>query len=745
MNQKLVSILSAAAFVWLDFGGAAALADGPEEAARGLLRRVLPAHDGDFVFETIAADGGSDVFEVESVHGKIVLRGNNGVAMASGLNWYLKHRCHCHLSFRGDQLALPDPLPAVERKVRRASPHRYRYFFNYCAFSYTMAWWDWARWERMIDWMALHGVNMPLAVTGQEAVWRNVCRRFGLSDEQIQEFFVGPAYLPFGWMGCIDGWCGPLPDGWINAHVDLEKKIVARERELGMTPVLQGFTGHVPAGFKEKFPGAKFGQLAGWSGFRPGTHFVEPMDPLFAEVGKAFVEEQTRLFGTDHLYAADTFIEMRPPSDDPAFLASLGKAIHGAMQAADPEAIWVMQGWIFLSEKDFWKPPQAKALFGAVPDDRMILLDLYCEANPVWQRTEAFHGKPWIWCVLHNFGGKVGLYGGTDRIAKNLDEAMTSPSRGKLSGIGMTMEGFGYNPVVYDLVTDMTWRGRVPALDGWFRDFVHRRYGRENERALQAWRLLEETVYRQTSYTGTSICGRPGLPVNRTWVNRPARFDRGKLLYAWSLLLDCRDELGGLDTYRYDVVHLGRENMAVLADDLAADMMAAFEAKDREAFAANSREYIELIRDVDELLATRPEFLLGAWLADARRWGATDADRRHCEHNARRLITLWGPADSGLHEYAHRQWAGLVRGFYLRRWEQFIERLDQSLAKNEPLDAKQFDADIRAWEERWVHENESYPATPQGDPVEVSLQMWEKYGARAANPPAPPPAPGGGG
>ena len=103
-------------------------------------------------------------------------------------------------------------------------------------------------------------------------------------------------------------------------------------------------------------------------------------------------------------------------------------------------------------------------MLGAVPDDRMVLLDLFCEARPVWNKTEAFYGKPWVFCIIHNFGGVVGLYGGLTQISTNLHAAMTDPKRGRLSGIGIIMEGFGYNPIVYDYLTDMTWRSAVPEL-----------------------------------------------------------------------------------------------------------------------------------------------------------------------------------------------------------------------------------------------------------------------------------------
>ncbi|MCX7424850.1 MAG: alpha-N-acetylglucosaminidase [Planctomycetia bacterium] len=705
--------------VWLSLAGSALA--GPEAAVGELAKRLLPNRAGEFVFESIEREGGQDVFEIESADGKIVVRGSGGIAMASGLNWYLKHHCRCQVSFNGDQLDLPPTLPVVSPKIRRVSPFRYRYCFNYCAFSYTMAWWDWPQWQRMIDWMALHGINMPLAMTGQEAVWQKAYRDMGLSDEEIGRFFVGPGYLPFGWMGCIDEWAGPLPQSWIDRHRELQKKIVDRQRQLGMTPVLQGFTGHVPEALGKKFPEAKLQQLPSWCGF-PGTHFVDPRDPLFARVGKAFIEEQTRQFGTDHLYASDTFIEMSPPSNDPAFLSAMGGAVFAAMAAGDPEAKWVMQGWLFCNNPGFWKPPQTKALLDAVPDERMIVLDLFCEATPTWPITEAFHGKPWVFCVLHNFGGKVGMYGGLPQIAANLDAAVRGPDRGKLSGLGLTMEGFGYNPIVYDFVTDMTWRGEVPPLDDWAGEFVHRRYGRRVPRAEEAWDILRRTVYRQPGNPGSILCARPAI-------GKPCTigYDSLELLEAWEKLTACADELGDVDTYRFDLVHLTRQALSNLGEVLYTDVVDAYQAKDPRALAEASRRLLELIGDLDQLLATREDFLLGRWLEDAKRWATNDEEKRLYEHNARTIITLWGPPDGVLHEYAQRQWSGLLRGFYRPRWEMFLARLEKSLAEGKPLDAAAWEQDIRRWENEWTRKTESYPTAVEGKPIETSRRLLEKH------------------
>src|SRR4051812_29072536 len=350
--------------------------------ARGLIERLLPKQASQFVVEIIPTQNGSDVFEIESRDGKIVLRGNNGVAVASALNWYLKYYGHCQVSWCGDNLDLPDPLPVVTEKVRHVSPYEHRVYLNYCTFSYTAAWWDWPRWEREIDWMALHGINMPLAITGQEAVWQATLRKFKMNDDEIRSFFCGPSFFAWQWMANLQGWGGPLPQSWIDSHAELERKILARERELGMTPILQGFTGFVPLKLREKYPQARIEQKPKWCRVFDGTAQLDPLDPLFPEIGKTFIEEQSKLYGTDHWYAADPFHESKPPSDATNYLSAVAKTILQTMQAADPQAKIAMQTW-----------SMREPIVTTIPEDHILMLDL---TSGKWKGSDAFWGRPWV-------------------------------------------------------------------------------------------------------------------------------------------------------------------------------------------------------------------------------------------------------------------------------------------------------------------------------------------------------------
>src|SRR5258708_783516 len=143
-------------------------------AGYALVKRILPTHAESFIVEALPGSAGKDSFEIESRKGKIVLRGRTGVAIGSALYYYLNEYCHSQITWNGVRLPLARALPAVPVVVHKSSPYEYRYYLNYCTFNYSLSWWDWPRWEKEIDWMALHGINMPLAITGEEYTWYTV-------------------------------------------------------------------------------------------------------------------------------------------------------------------------------------------------------------------------------------------------------------------------------------------------------------------------------------------------------------------------------------------------------------------------------------------------------------------------------------------------------------------------------------------------------------------------------------------
>lgn len=701
-----------------------------EKAVYDLIKRVLPEYAKHFAVAFIekGADD-KDIFEIESVGGKIVLRGNNGVSIASALNFYLKNFCHCQITWNGTNLNIPDPLPAVSEKICRKSPYKYRYNLNYCTFSYTMAWWNWEQWQKEIDFMAMSGINMPLALTGQNSVWRRVYNKLGFTDKELERFFSGPAYFGWFWMGNFDGWGGPLPISFMEKHEALQKKILTQERVLGMTPILPAFTGHVPPNFGEKFPNVELKETQCMD--LPHVYVLDPNEPMFTEIGQLFIEEQTKTYGTNHLYSADTFNENKPPTNDSLYLANISRKVYESMAIADPQAVWVMQGWLFYFDRKFWQETEIQALLGAVPDDRMIILDLWSERFPIWNRTEAYYGKPWIWNMLHNFGQNITLSGRMRSVSQDPANALNNPASGQMVGIGLTMEGLNQNPVMYDLMLENVWRDTPINLEQWLENYALRRYGKKNEDAEKAWKILSVSVYEDSIRNGgpeSIITGRPTFVKNPGGTTNTALpYDPQELIKAWNLLIKASADLKASDGFQFDIVDVTRQVLANYATEIQQQFAKDYENNDLKLFRENSARFIELISDMDDLLATREDFLLGSWLEDAKALGDTSEEKALYESNARNLITLWNDKNCRINDYACRQWSGLMNGFYKKRWENFFAQVENDLIAGKEFDQKAFNEASKDWEWNWVHSNELYPIQATGDAVETANKMYRKY------------------
>jgi len=702
-----------------------------QSTSKAFIERLMPGRSGAFLIGSIPQESGRDVFELDSRNGKIMLRGNNGLSIASALNYYLKNYCFCDIGWNGTNLKLPVNLPLVKHKIHKTTPYQYRYYLNYCTFNYSMSWWDWDRWQKEIDWMALNGINMPLAITGEEAIWQDVYKNMGFTDKELDAFFSGPAYFSWFWMGNIDAWGGPLPQHWMDAHRALQKKILERERAFGMTPVLSSFTGHVPPSFKDKFPNAKVKKTNWGAGF-PDVYVLDPDDPMFETIGKKYIEEQTKAFGTDHFYSADTFNENVPPTNDSTYLDGMSKKVFRSMAVADPKAVWVMQGWMFHYNNKFWQPQQIKALLNAVPDKQMIVLDLYSDAHPVWNRTDAYYGKPWIWSMLQNFGGNISLFGRMRHVAADPAIALHDPESKNMSGIGLTPEGIEQNPALFELMLENVWRDTPIDADAWVVDYGRRRYGKKSVMANRAWRLLLNTVYSGGLTEGgpeSIIVARPTFKKSVDRVLTHLDYDPRKLSDAWTLLMKAADTLKASDGYHYDLVDVTRQVLANYASPLQQKVAQAYKNNDKELFKQYSTKFLQLMDDMDDLLSTRKDFLLGKWIAEARANGITEKEKNLYEFNARDLVTLWGDKESGLSEYSNRQWAGLIKGYYKPRWELFFAQAEKAMNTGTAFDTDAFDRQVKDWEWQWVNKHDNvYPDSAKGNAVETCKKLFVKYG-----------------
>lgn len=692
---------------------------------QGLLERIDKGASRKFVIEQVKSP--TDFFELDQKGDKVVIRGNNYVSIATGVNWYLKYYAGIQLSWNGMTAQLPAVLPAVPQKERHETDLKYRYDFNYCTYSYTMAFWDWDRWEKEIDWMALHGINLPLAVVGADVVWYNVLTKLGYTKDEINEFIAGPAFQGWWLMNNLEGWGGPNPDSWYKQRETLQKQILKRMREYGIRPVLPGYSGMVPHNAKERL-GLNVSDPGLWCGYRRPA-FLQPTDPRFNEIADLYYKEMSRLYGKADFYSMDPFHEGGNVAG--VDLNAAGQAIWGAMKKANPKAVWVAQAW--------QANPRQKMIEN-LPAGDLIVLDLFAESRPqwgdpesTWYRKEGFGKHDWLYCMLLNYGGNVGLHGKMKHVIDEFYKAKTSSFGKTMKGVGMTMEGSENNPVMFELLCELPWRPARFDKDEWLKNYTVARYGKADKAVQDAWLLLSNTIYNclaKNTQQGTHesvFCGRPDYDVYQvsSWSEMEPYYKPEDIIRAAGIMLSAADRFKGNNNFEYDLIDIVRQAVAEKGRLVYPIMIDAYKAGEKELFAASSQRFLDLILLQDKLLAARPEFKVGTWIEKARNLGTTPEEKDLYEWNARVQVTTWGNRvaadEGGLRDYAHKEWNGLLRDFYYNRWKVWIDRQKAQL-NGAPVKA----IDFYAIEEPWTKQTNPYSSQAEGDVIEVAKEVYAK-------------------
>lgn len=688
-----------------------------------LLNRIDRDAADKFKIELIKSN--KDFFELDQSGKRVVVRGNSYVNIASGINWYLKYYLGIHLSWNGMHASLPKQLPPVTEKVRKETNLTKRYYLNYCTFSYSMAFWDWKRWEEEIDWMALHGINLPLAAVGEECVWYNMLSKMGYKKEEINKFIAGPAFLAWWAMNNLEGWGGPNPDNWYKQQAALQKRILKRMRELGMDPVLPGYSGMLPHDANSKL-GLDIANTDPWNGFtRPA--FLLPTDKHFAEIAELYYKELTALFGKANYYSMDPFHESENAKD--VDFGKAGKAIFDAMRKVNNKAVWVIQGWT--------ENPREEMIADFKTGD-LLILDLFSECRPMWgipslwQRKEGYRQHEWAFCMLENFGANVGLHGRMDQLLENFYATKTNPLAAHLTGIGLTMEGIENNPVMFELMTELPWRNSPITKEQWINEYLKARYGKADENISAAWNILIHSIYncpRGNNQQGpheSIFCGRPSLNTFQasSWSKMQNYYDPTSTQAAAQHMIAAAEQYRGNNNYEYDLVDIVRQAISDRGRIVYNQMIADFKSYDRNRFEKDASEFLRLILLQDRLLGTRKEFRLGHWTEQAIALGQNDEERKLYEWNARTQITTWGyryaANEGGLRDYAHKEWNGLLKDLYYKRWEAYINDLRSQLQGHQPTEI-----DFYAMEEAWTQQRNTYSSKPEGDPINVAKEVMK--------------------
>ena len=715
-----------------------------------LLGRILPENADAAKFNCTTTGNSGQQFTIACDGKQVTVTGSDNVCVAAGINWYLQHYAGIDISWNAPTATLPKHLPVCEQETHESSVD-WRYYLNFCTYSYSMAFWNWERWQQELDWMALHGINMPLAITGMECVWREVLMNtYGYTLDEVNTFVSGSAYYGWFFMNNLTAWGGPQPESWYKQQRELGRKIFKRMKDFDMKPVIPGYVGMIPQDFMSQ---AEPSAIAGWqtadivnggnwcSFVRP--YFVNNTDRL-KDFAANYYAAFEKLFGDvcdTHFYAIDPFHEGGVPGGVTSPTASVS-AMWESLTAYDSDAVWVAQ---------HWQDNPTTILTHTIPCGRLIILDLHGDqyadtACSGHHTTSSGENHDWVWGQVSNFGGNVGLFGRMDRLINCFYAARNSKESNKLVGIGALPEGIENNAMLYDLLYALPWTNTDYTRQTWLQDYVKMRYGvaptsdsPEKRQAyktlLSAWTRLGDGIYQcpnnaQQGTTESVFLMRPSLTPGTvsSWASSTWYWNFAELRTALYEMLSVKDVLTNNDNYRYDLVDLTRQALADYGKELLDEI--------REKGGQETIDrFLLLILDQDQLLGTRSEMRLGRWTSAARALGITSAESDLYEENARMLLTTWGDRlqceNGGLHDYANREWNGLLSSYYYPRWKAFFKNGNAAQSWFNDYE-KPFATGTSGAISNYLPKDApyafgSFSATAKGDEITIVRELYKKY------------------
>lgn len=696
-------------------------------AAEGVLRRLMPGLAGQFRLVLAPRAGERDYFRISGTAGHIEVAGGTVPTLLYGVNWYLKYVAHLQVSSNGLQLGAAGlRLPAPVEVIERPALYRWRYALNQNVDGYTSPYWDETRWQHEIDVLAMSGTNAVLIERGTDLVLYETFRDAGYSDAAMRAWITTPAHQNWQLMGNMCCFNGPMSMELLQKRAKSAQRLVGMLRELGMTPVLPGYYGIVPADFAKVNAGAHVITQGDWNGFtRPG--WIDPRDAHFAKLAESFYRHQHALFGDSAIYNMEVFQEGGRAGDVPVSEAAV--AVQKALQQWHPGALWMMMAWQKMPSQE---------LLASLDKAHVLIADIEQGRIPRENRDKEFGGAGWLFGGLWEFGGRTTMGAPLYDYAVRMPTMAAMPGS-RIEGTAIFTEGMDTNPVAFDLYTEMAWHAKPVDLGEWMDGYAWRRYGAKDDHAERAWQILLKTAYgyRADGGSGERDAGhdslfdaQPSLTTTHaaTWSPAEMKYDAAGLRPALTELLEVAPALRGSETYKYDVVDVARQVMANEARTMLPEIKAAYEAKDKAAFARLTGGWLERLRLQDALLQTNEYFLLGRWMGYVPGWASSPKELERLNYDAKSILTTWGDRHAsdvgGLHEYANKDWAGLTSDYYLPRWKMYFDSLSASLASGEapkPID-------WFAFGDAWNHSSKEYRATAEGDSYAAAMAVAKNLG-----------------
>jgi len=692
-----------------------------EAAAAAVFARTAGDVADQVSFDMVRSETHDEKFTIDGTPGNISIAASTPSALTAGAGWYLKYVANAAVNLGAAAPTLPDVLPAPDAPITKTGHEAYRFALNDTNEGYTDPYLDWEGWERLLDNLALHGINQVFLSVGTDSVFAQLLTEYGYTDAEARAWIPQPAHQPWWVLQNISNeGQEPMTSELLTTRAELASKIVDRADELGILPVLPGYFGTVPTDFAERNPGANVVPQGTWSNYqRPG--WLDPTTPLFAEVAADFYRISSELIGAGGVYKMDPLHEGGRPGDVSVPDAAAG--IEAALRAAHPTALWSLLGW--------QSNPTTTLLSGVKDKSRLLIVDGLSDTVTTLDRESRWPGIPWAFGSIYNFGGNTSI-GAISTVWLDRYFAARAKSGSSMNGVAILPEGFYNNPAAYELMSELPWMDSAPDHAQWFRDYAKGRYG--TDAAAEAWETIAETAYsmepigtHSESHDGL-FSAQPSLTTTKAracCARGVVRYDMAAFAAALPQLLEADASVVQRDAYEYDVTDLTRQVVVNVARDLLPQIKAAHDARDVAKFDELTATWMDLIQQLDEVLATEDDFLLGAYVERAKAQNGAIGT-----YDLQNLLAAWGTEGSfGLHDYANREWQGLMGDFYASRWKLYFSNLRTALTTGTAAPS----VDWFAFDEKWAKADHGYPSTESGDVITEAEEVVDFLGEGATS------------
>ena len=283
----------------------------------------------------------------------------------------------------------------------------------------------------------------------------------------------------------------------------------------------------------------------------------------------------------------------------------------------------------------------------------------------------------------------------------------------------------------------MSWRSeKVEDVMSWLDGYATRRYKYWTENVHEAWRLLLAGAYQYhwnfSGFIKSLVDREPQIAMGSD-----LRFNPGNIAEAWRLLVSDATSTKldpSVGPLRYDIVDFGRQTLVNLFVDLHTMFVTAFLTYNQTGIDTTGELELlqslmtDILTDLNTLLASDPNYLLGNWINDARNTAPISSSMivaDNLEFNARNQITMWGKGN--VEDYASKEWAGLVSDYYQTRWKMFTSYVLDTVRSHSVFNQTEWKNTLLQFEWGWNNEISSYATVPQGDTIEIASKLVHKY------------------